>query len=82
MPAIFAHPLAHIIGMTLLATAILGGYALWHNKVYSNGYEAAIAHVASQNKGAKDAVRKATKNVSDCYAANGNWSVERGLCLE
>lgn len=77
-----SHPLAHIIGMALGATLILGGYAYWHNKVYSNGYDKAIADVAAKNKGALNAVRKATKNVSDCYLANGNWDAVRGLCTD
>lgn len=80
MPAILAHPLTHIIGMVLGATLILGGYAYWHNKVYSNGYDKAIADVAARNKGALANVRKATKNVSDCYLANGTWRADLGLC--
>jgi hypothetical protein len=73
-------PLIKIALITGAIVALIGGYAYWDHRVYTRGYNAAIADVAAKNKGAIANVRKATKNVRDCYERDGAWDAARGLC--
>jgi hypothetical protein len=74
------HPLAYILGVSAIIASLLGAWAWRENVVFNRGYDKAIADVAAKNKGALANVRKATKSVSDCYVANGNWRVDLGVC--
>lgn len=73
-------PLIKIIAITGVIGAALLGYAYWDHRVYTRGYNAAIADVAAKNRGAIANVRKATKNVDDCYDAGGVWDTALGVC--
>lgn len=69
------------IGVGILA-GLGGGYAYWHHKVYTQGYDAAIADVAAVNKEAVDAALQARKKADDCADRGFDWDVTRGVCAE
>jgi hypothetical protein len=48
---------------------------------YRRGADDVIQKIEKQDQKAIDAARKARISVSDCYAANGEWSVEDGTCV-
>lgn len=67
------------IGAALLAGAGTA-YGVWHYKIYSRGYAAAISDIAKKDKGALDAVKGATTKVDDCFERGGVWDATRGVC--
>jgi hypothetical protein len=63
-----------------LLTALLAAYGIWHHKVYSKGYDAALAAVARADA---RAVGKATeyRNIfKDCRAQGRGWDQTMGKC--
>jgi len=63
-----------------LLAALLSAYGVWHYKVYSKGYDAALAAVARADA---RAVGKATeyRNVfKECRAQGRNWDQSTGKC--
>ena len=64
-----------------LLTALRAAYDVWHHKVYSKGYDAALAAVARADA---RAVGKATeyRNIfKDCRAQGRGWDQTAGRCL-
>jgi hypothetical protein len=63
-----------------LVALVLVGYGLWHHKVYSEGWYAALASVA---RGDDKAVAKATEfraAFKACRAASKSWDQTTGDC--
>lgn len=62
------------LGLGVL-TAIGGGYAVWHHKIYQSGYDAAMSDVAEQNQEAVHAADQARGRVRDCNSRDGmRWN--------
>ena len=62
-------------GITLASTYLSSHY-------YNIGYRTAINHIASQNKEASDAVKKAISNVDQCESVGGDWDTTTGRCSQ
>ena len=60
--------------------AIAAGYGLWHHKVFNSGWNAAIAAIAAQDRGAIDAARSARANWRSCVDDGGVWNASTGQC--
>ena len=60
--------------------AIAASYGLWHHKVFNSGWNAAIAAIAAQDKGAIDAARSARANWRSCVDGGGVWNASTGQC--
>ena len=74
------HPGLYIAVVAGAIVAVIG-FGTWiYKSIEGRGYDKAIAEVAAKNKGAIANVRKATKNVSDCYSISGNWRADLGVC--
>jgi hypothetical protein len=72
--------LAGAIAAGVAVTAIGGGLALYHHKVYQSGYDAALSDIAEEN--AETIARAVEKrNVwKDCRARDGSWDQSTGRC--
>ena len=73
------------IKLVAMGVGLLALVGAWYGvkRHYENiGYEKALSHVESANKGAIDARDKAVLPVKECYDAGRDWDVVRGVCLE
>ena len=69
---------AAIIGGVLLAVGAMGW--MIYSKIEQGGYDRAVEEIAAKDKGAIDAVHKATGKVEACAALGGTWDSTVGLC--
>lgn len=61
--------------------AVLGTiYGVWHYKVYTRGYDAAIADIAANNKKVVARTRALRAKAVECDEKNGTWDVTNGTC--
>lgn len=72
--------LAQLAILGVLLASLAGTYALWHHKIYTRGYDAAIADIADENQEAVDAANTLRKKRRDCIAGSGVWDTTVGLC--
>lgn len=81
--ALRALPEAARWGVLLAAIGGAGGGLTWvHHKIYQEGYDAAIAAVAADNKEAIDAANTARERVRACNALDGmRWDQVAGECV-
>jgi hypothetical protein len=77
-------PLAkpQLLHAAIIATAVTVSATYFFTNGYNTGYATAINHIASQNKEASDAVKKAISNVDQCATANGTWDTVTGSCSQ
>ena len=69
-----------LAGVAAVVVAIGIAISYWSIHEYNQGYAAAIAHIAAQDKEAVDAVNKAVSNIADCTASGGLWRAASGKC--
>jgi len=79
-PAFLAGSKTAILHVAITATAITFASTYLSAHYFNLGYATAIDHIASQNKEASDAVKKAISNVDDCNASGGTWDTVGGMC--
>ncbi len=69
-----------VLMIAIGATVFTVAASYFYTSGYKTGYDTAIAHIASQNKEASDAVKKAVSNVQRCIDSGGEWDSTRGVC--
>ena len=69
---------AAIVGVGALAI-VAAGWAIY-SKIEQGGWDRAVHEIAAKDKGAIDAVHKATGKVSACALGGGTWDTTVGLC--
>ena len=78
--ALLAPYAVRLIAAGVVVAAVAVGFVILRSHYINTGYRRAIADVAAQDKGALDAVRKATSAVDDCNLHGGRWDTTRGVC--
>lgn len=69
------------LAMAGTVIAVLGiAYGVWHHKVWSRGYDRAIADIAQQDERAINRASSARKVVLDCKARGLRWDQSTGIC--
>lgn len=63
-----------------LALAALGAYGVWHHKVFSAGYDRALADIAAEDKRAIGRAFDLRKTLSECRVRGGRWIQSEGRC--
>lgn len=63
-----------------LVAALLTAYGVWHHKVYSNGYDAALAAVARADARAVGKATEYRNAFKECRAAGKGWDQTTGRC--
>jgi hypothetical protein len=68
-----------------LVAGVLAAAGLYHwratNAAYEAGKAEAIKTITDANQKAKDKADAGIQNVDDCFAAGGDWSRARGVCI-
>lgn len=77
-------PLAktQLLHAAIIATAVTISATYFYTSGYNTGYTTALNQVASQNKEASDAVKKAISSVAQCADAGGTWDTVTGTCSQ
>lgn len=76
-----AMPIGAQVAIAAVVIGVIGtAYGLWHYRVYSSGYGAAISDIAKRDAAATAAVKAQTSRVSDCFANGGTWNTVEGRC--
>lgn len=69
------------IGVLLgIFAVVAAAYFGWKTHVYNNGWNAAIAAIAAQDKNAVEAARAARNTFRACVDGGGVWDVTNGKC--
>lgn len=79
-PAMLLTYKTQLLYIALGATFFTFASTYFFTSGYNKGYATAINHIASQNKEASDAVKKAISSVDQCNAAGGTWDTVGGVC--
>ncbi|MBX3514752.1 MAG: hypothetical protein KF750_14300 [Xanthobacteraceae bacterium] len=67
--------------VALAAWLLWMAFAIVEKRSYTRGAQETIGKIDHQNQQAIDAARKARIPVAECYARDGEWSVEDGTCV-
>jgi hypothetical protein len=79
--------LAKLIGIAVLAVALIAGYGIWHHHVFQNGhdvgYNDALVAIGKQDSKAVEKAKEYRSNFksSDCRAKGLRWSQATGDCV-
>jgi hypothetical protein len=63
-----------------LVAALLAAYGVWHHKVYTKGWNAALAAIARQDSRAIADATKLRSAFKACREANRKWDQTTGAC--
>lgn len=67
--------------IALAAWLLWMAFAIVEKRSYTRGATETITKIEKQDQRAIDAARKARIPVAECYARDGEWSVEDGTCV-
>ncbi len=74
-------PIGAQVAIGIAALAAIGTiYGTWHYKVYSSGWNNAVAAIAKRDAAATAAVKAQVSRVGDCFANGGTWNTVEGRC--
>lgn len=74
--------IGRVVAVIVAGTALLWfAYAYVDANAYARGATETITKIEKQDQKAIDAARKARIPVAECYARDGEWSVEDGTCV-
>lgn len=79
-PAFLADSKHIILQVAIGATVFTFASTYFYTSGYNTGYRTAINQIASQNKEASDAVKKAINKVDECDRRGGTWDTVSGVC--
>jgi hypothetical protein len=71
---------AKLITIGVLAASLLAAYGLWHHKVYTKGWNGALAAIARQDSKAIAAATELRSAFKTCRDRNGKWDQVTGAC--
>jgi hypothetical protein len=63
-----------------LALAALGAYGIWHHKVFSAGYDRALADIAAEDQRAIGRATELRSTWRACREHGGRWIQTEGRC--
>lgn len=73
--------LASRIGIIVaLGLSLLTAYGVWHHKVYTKGYNSALAAIAKQDDFAITRAKEMRRGFKTCRDQGKNWDQTTGAC--
>lgn len=64
----------------VLISVLLGGYELWHHKVYQSGIDDAVAGIAREDARLINRATAARAKLKECQSLDRDWDQSTGRC--
>lgn len=72
--------IGRLVTIGAILASLLGAYGVWHHKVYTSGYNAAIADIAKADAKAVAAATAARSAYLACKNDGRTWDTSTGTC--